>query len=159
ASGIFDMARPGDGHALPGAAEVRCHLLRPLERRIERPGPAYRHMRRGLVRTPSVIELQLLRDGNVYALNRGHLVRGAEGGPFGAGAVVAADVNDERVVKFAHVFHGLDDTANLVVGVSRVGGKDIRLTDEELLFIGRERVPFCELGTAKFGLSIRPGCE
>src|SRR5215813_4157398 len=129
---------------------MRRHLLGPLERRIERPGPTHRHVWRGLVRTPSVIELQLLRDRNVDALNRGHLVWSAENGAFGASAIVAADVDDQRVIKLAHVLDSLDHTANFMIGVSRVGRKDVRLTYEESLFIRTERLPFLELGPAVF---------
>src|SRR5215813_1694316 len=136
---------------------MRRHLLGPLERRIERPGPTHRHVWRGLVRTPSVIELQLLRDRNVDALNRGHLIWSSEDGAFGAVTIVAADVDDQRVVKLAHVLDGLDYTANLMVGVSRVCRKHVCLTYEKSLFIGRERFPFLELGPTIFRLSIGPG--
>ena len=84
AADILDVAGPRDGHALTGTAEVRRDLLGPFEWRIKGPGPAHRHMRRGLGRTPNVIELQLVRDRNVDALDRGHIDRGAEGGSFGA---------------------------------------------------------------------------
>jgi hypothetical protein len=46
-----------------------------------------------------------------------------------------------------------------MVGVSRIGRKDVRLTYEELLFIGSERVPFLKLCPAEFGLAIRPWRE
>src|SRR6059036_2755615 len=36
---VLDSGRPGNGHALTRAAKVSCDLLRPLERRVERPGP------------------------------------------------------------------------------------------------------------------------
>src|SRR5262245_3032690 len=156
AARIVDVARPRDGHALTGAAEVRRDLLGPFERRVKRPSPAHRHVRRGQVRTPNVIELQLLLDWNIDALDRGHLVRGAEDGAFRASAIVAADVDDKRVVQLAYVFHGLDHTADLMVGVSRVGRKNVRLSDEKFLFIGTERVPFLKLRAAIFGLSIGP---
>src|SRR5262249_15078796 len=93
---------------------------------------------------------------NIDALNRGHLVRGAEDGAFRARAIVAADVDDKRVVQLAYVFHGLDHAADLMVGVSCVGRKNVRLSDEKFLFIGTERVPFLKLRAAKFGLSIGP---
>ena len=60
---------------------------------------------------------------------------------FGARAVVAADVDDQRVVELAHVLDGLDDAADLVVGVGEVGGVDVGLPDEHLLLVGRQRVP------------------
>ncbi len=55
---------------------------------------------------------------------------------FGAGAVVAADVDDQRVVEFAHVLDGLDDAADFVVGVCEVGGINVGLLDEEFLLLG-----------------------
>src|SRR5262245_63100557 len=63
------MSGPGDGQALSGAAEVRRDLLGPLERRVEGPGPRYRHMRLSLVRTPVVVILQLLCDWNINGFN------------------------------------------------------------------------------------------
>ena len=110
-------------------------------------------MRRGLGRTPNVIELQLIRDWNIDTLNRGHIVRGAEDGAFRARAIVADDEDDQRVVQLTHVFHRLDHTADLMVGVSRVGCKNIRLTDEKLLLVGTERLPFLKLRAAEFGLA------
>src|SRR5206468_1057768 len=59
AADICDMAGPGNGHALPGAAEMRRHLLGPLERRVERPRPAHRHVRISLVRAPVFIMQQM----------------------------------------------------------------------------------------------------
>ena len=75
-------------------------------------------------------------------MNCSHIERRADGGAFRARAVVAADVDDQRVVELAHVFDLLNHPTNFMVGVSHVGGKDIRLTNEELLFVGAERFPF-----------------
>ena len=52
---------------------------------------------------------------------------------FRAGAVVAADVDDQGVVELAEVFDGLDDAADLVVGVREVRPVDVSLSGEELL--------------------------
>ena len=153
------MTGPGDGHALTGAAEVRRDLLGPFEWCIKGPGPAHRHVRRGQGRPPNVIELQLLRDWNVDALDRGHIDRGAEDRSFGAVAVVAADIDDECIVELALVFDFLNDPADFMVGVGRVGCKNVRLTDEKLLLVGTERVPFLKLRSAVFGLAIRPRRE
>ena len=131
-----------DRHALPGAAEMRRHLLGPFERRVERPRPRHRHVRIGLGRTPGVVDLHLLRDRDIEnAVVGGHLVRRADGGAFGAGAVVAADVDDQRVVELAHVLDGLDHPADLMVGVGNVGGEHLRLPREQLLLVGGQRVP------------------
>src|SRR5215831_3356969 len=138
---------------------MRRDLFGPLERRVERPRPTHCHVRRCLVRTPNIIELQLFLDGNVDALNGRHLVWGTEYGAFRARAIVTTDVNDERVVKFAHVLDSLDHAADLMVGVSRVCGKDIRLADEKSSLIIRKCVPFLKLGASKFSLPIGPRRE
>ena len=59
----------------------------------------------------------------------------------GARAVVAADVDDQRVVELAGVLDRLDHAADLVVGIGEVGRVDLGLADVELLLLGRERVP------------------
>ena len=68
---------------------------------------------------------------------------------FGAGAVVAADVDDQRVVELAHVLDGLNHAADLVIGVGDVGGEHFGLAGIELLLFGRQRVPLRQV--------VRPG--
>jgi hypothetical protein len=70
-----------------------------------------------------------------------HLVERALLGAFRAIAVVAADVNDERVVELTHVLHLLDYPPNFVVGIGRIGRKDLRLAGIEFLLENRERIP------------------
>ena len=74
---------------------------------------------------------------------------GVPGSNLGAGAVVALDIDDERVVELAQVVHRLDHPADLVISVGHVGGIYLRLTGEQLLVVGRERFPL--------GQVIRPG--
>ena len=102
AAGILDAVRPRNCDALARAAKMRRNLLGPFEGRVHGPGPAHGHVRISLVRTPDVVEFHLVRDRNVDAIECGHLVRRAVGRAFGAAAVVAADVDDERVVELAH---------------------------------------------------------
>ena len=144
---VLDHLRPRDRHALPHAAEVRRDLLGPRERRVERPGPRHRHVRIGLVRCPRRRRnLELILDRNVDALERSDLVRRADQRAFGAVAVVAGDVDDQRVVELAHVLDLLDHAADLVVGVGPVRGEHVRLADEHLLLVGRELVPVASAG-------------
>jgi hypothetical protein len=99
-------------------------------------------MRARFHRSPGVIEFELLGDGDVEdAVVRGVHVGCAERGTFGTGAVVAADVDDQRVVELALVLDFLDDTADLVIGIGRVGGEDFGLASKESLFVGRQRLP------------------
>ena len=105
----------------------------------------------GLGGAPHVVELQLLRDRHVDALDRGQVERRAERRALGARAVVAFDVDDQRVVELAQVLDRLDDAADLVVGVGDVGGEDLGLAREQLLAVGVERVPLRQI--------VRPGRE
>ncbi len=98
-------------------------------------------MREGLVGTPERVPevLRLHRHGNT--IECGVLVRRAVEHAFRARAVVAADVDDQGVVEFAEVFDRLDDAADLIVGVGKVGTIDVRLLDEELFLQRTERIP------------------
>ena len=136
-----DVAGPGHGHALRRSAEVRRHLLHPLERRVHRPRPGRRKVREGPVRSPERVPEELVLDRHGNAIEGGELVRRAVEHAFGARAVVAADVDDQRVVELAEVFDGLDDPADLVVGVGEVGAVDVRLLDEELLLLPARASP------------------
>ena len=104
----------------------------------------------GLVGAPDVVPLHLLGDRQFDPVELQHFAGRAVWRAFGAGAVVAADVDDQRVVELAHVLDGLDHAADLVVGIGQVGGVDVGLADEELLLFGRERVPLLQQ-------LIRPG--
>ena len=142
---VLDHLGPGDAHALPHAAEVRGNLLGPGERRVEGPGPGHRHVVVGLVGAPDVVEvLELLLDGRIDAIEHRDFVGRADHRPFGAGAVVALDVDDQRVVELAQVLHRLDHPADLMVGVGDVGREDIHLAEKQLLLVGRKLVPLLE---------------
>jgi hypothetical protein len=146
AARVLDAVGPSDRHALPSATEVRRHLLGPFERRVERPGPRHRHVWVGRSGAPCVVSLHLFGNGKIEdAVVRGHLIEGAARGAFGAGAIVAADVDDERVVELAHVFDGLNHPADLVVGVGCVGSKHFCLACIQLLLLGGERLPLFQV--------------
>jgi hypothetical protein len=128
---VLDMAGPGDGHALANAAELRGVLLELGKGRIKGPGPARRHVVVGLLRAPDVIPPHLFLDRHLAdAVEERDFVGCAERPAFGAGAIVAVEVDDQRVVKPAHVLDGLDNATDLVVAVSLVDGKDLDLLDE-----------------------------
>ena len=65
---------------------------------------------------------------------------------FRARAIIAADVDDQRVVEFAHVLDLLDDTANFKIGICGVSGKDFRLARIEFLLDHGKRVPLRDAG-------------
>ena len=106
-------------------------------------------VREGALRAPERIPEHLVLHRHGDAVEGGELVRRAVEHALGARAVVAADVDDQRVVELAHVLDRLDDAADLVVGVGEIGGVDVRLPDEELLLVGVERVPLPAASSAR----------
>src|SRR5271163_4597100 len=116
----------------------------------------------GLVRAPVVI-VQCVHRQN--GLDRRHIDDAVVGGvlvecavhaAFGAGTIVAVDVDDQRVVEFAHLLDFVNHSTNLVVGVGGIGGEDLRFTGIHLLFRNVKRVPLGQLGARILCLSVRP---
>ena len=117
---LLDASRPVDDRPVASAAPVRRDLLRPLERRVHRPGPADRVVVVG-VRGPPLVdpcaqELGRL-DDVAHPVQADHLVEGALDRAFGGGAVVADDAEDQRVVEDPELLEGVDDATDVVVGV------------------------------------------
>ena len=141
AADVLDVAGPRHAHTLRGSAEMRRDLLHPFERRVERPRPAGRKVREGFVRSPEVIPEELILHRHGDAIEGRELVRRAVERALGARAIVAADVDDQSVVEFAHVLDRLNDPADFVVGVGEVGPVHIGLLDEQLLLVAAQRIP------------------
>src|SRR6201984_3668084 len=108
ATQISDVTGPGNRHALRRPTEVRCPLLRPLERGVHRPRPLRRIVWECPFRSPERIPEKLVLHRYFNAIERGELVRGAVDHAFGARAVVATDIDDQGVVEFAEIFNGLE---------------------------------------------------
>ncbi len=92
------LRRPRDDHRIARAAEVARDLLGPLERRVHRVRPRGREMIE-VLRPAELVDgldvvLPLLRE----AVEEHVLAQRAFEAAFGARAVVAGDVDDERVV-------------------------------------------------------------
>ena len=139
---VGDMPRPRHAHSLASAAEVRRHLLAPLERRVESPGPSGGVVRESLIRAPELVEQELVFHRHGHAVEESELVRRAIDRPLRTRSIVAADVDDQRVIELAHVLDRLNDAADFVVGVSEVGREDVGLLDEEFFLCEAQRVPF-----------------
>ncbi len=106
--------------------------------------------------SPERIPEELVLHRHLDAIESGEFVGRAVDRALRARAVVAADVDDERVVEVAEVFDRLDDAADLVVGVGLVGRVDVRLLDKELLLVPAERIPLRQLRAAVDILPVRP---
>ena len=72
-------------------------------------------------------------------------------------AVVADDVVDERVVEHAEVLDGVDQPADVEVGVLEEPGVDLHLPREHRLELLRHVVPGRDLVVAGGQLGVRPG--
>jgi hypothetical protein len=102
----LDLRRPGDRHRRTRAAKVRSDQLGGFERRIARPGPAGVVHVVGLVGADGIQPADLVQCGNLLVdrvrdvvLRQQFADRTALA--FGARAVVAEDVHDDRVVALA----------------------------------------------------------
>ena len=140
-AGVLDALRPGDDHRVAGAAEVRGDLLAPLERRVAGPRPGGGVVRREGVGAPGV-EAAVLLDQRELLLRRQrdavlhrHLVERAGDRAFHAGAVVAEDVDDQRVVELAQLVDRVEQAADVPVGVLLEAGVDLHLACVELLLV------------------------
>ena len=76
----------------------------------------------------------------------GELVEAAVRRTFGRGAVVADDVVDERVVEDLEVVEGVDQPADVVVGVLEEAGVHLHLARQHRLQLVRHVVPGGDLG-------------
>ena len=133
--------RPVDDHAVARAAEVGRHLLGPGERRIEGHGPAGRHVREGFRTAPLVDQRNQILDLLGHAVEIGHLVVHADEAAFGAGAVVASDVDEQRVVQLADVGERLPEPPDLGIGLLEEASEHFGLAREQTALIGWQRVP------------------
>ena len=142
---VLDARRPRNHHVLVDAAQLRGVLFEPRKRGIKRPRPACRHVVISVLGAPDIVVLHLHIDRQlVEAVEERDLVGRAHRPALGAGAVVAVDIDDQRVFELPDILEGLDDTADLVVAIGSIGSEDFNLTDEELLLLCRQLVPILD---------------
>ena len=115
--------------------------LRIRERRVVPERPSGRRRHRGVRPTHLVERLELILQRLRRLVERAHGVEHAEPPAVGARAVVARDVDDQGVVQHAHVFDGLHDTADLVVGQLGKRREELLIADRDLFLVGGQRVP------------------
>ena len=105
---------------------------------VKGPGPSCSHMIVGFFCTPDVVIFHLHFDRHfVDTVKPGNLVGRTDSTTFGAGPVVAIDIDDQRVVEFTDVLNGLNNATHLMVVVGGVGREDFHLSDKQLLFFCR----------------------
>ena len=135
--------------AVAGAAEVGRHLLGPCEGRVEGDRPAGGHVREGFRTAPLVDQRDEVLHLLGHAVEVGHLVVHADEAALGAGAVVAGDVDEQRVVQLADVLQRLHEPPDLVIGVLQESREHLGLAREETPLVRRQRVPGLDV--------LRPG--
>ena len=135
--------------AVAGAAEVGRHLLGPREGRVEGDRPAGGHVREGFRTAPLVDQRDEVLHLLGHAVEIGHLVVHADEAALGAGAVVAGDVDEQRVVELADVLQRLHEPPDLVIGVLQESREHLGLAGEQTPLVRRQRVPGLDV--------LRPG--
>ena len=159
--GVGDQPGVADGHALPGPAQVRGDLLAPLERAVPRPGPRRRVVRGDQVGAPHVQpavqidQRELLLRGQRDAVLHGQLVERPGQRALHAGAVVAEDVDHQRVVQLAHLLDRGDHPARVPVGVLAVPRVHLHLPGVQGLLIRGQGIPGRERLVAGGQLRVR----
>ena len=151
-----EPVRPVHDGAVARAAPVRGDLLGPLVRRAHRVRPADRVVVVG-VRGAEVVDLGQQELGRLdarHAVERGHLVEAAVHRALGRRAVVADDVVDQRVVEDAEVVEGVDDPADVVVGLLEETGVDLHLARQHRLELVGHVVPGRDLFVARGQLGV-----
>ncbi len=144
---VVDAIGPVHDQRVTSAAEVRTHLLAPLERRV--PGPCPRSAVVGihdcstplLQPTVTLRELELHLVSQRDAVLHRQLVERAGDGALHAGAVVTPDPHDHRVVELTQLLDGVDHPTDVVVRVLREPGVDLHLARVERLQIVSKAVP------------------
>ena len=97
-------------------------------------------------------ELRRLQGGG--AVEADQLVEGAVDGAFGRGPVVADDVVDQGVVQDLQVGEGVEEAAEVVVGVLQEPGVDLHLASQYRLQLVGHVVPGRDLSRAGGQLGI-----
>ncbi len=138
-----EAVRPVHDGAVARAAEVRGDLLRPLVRRVHRVCPADGEVVVCL-RAAELVDLrrhELRCLERVGAVEDDVLVERAVEGALRGRAVVAHDVEDERLLEDAHVVELVDEPSHVEVRVLEEARVDLHLACEHRLEVFRHVVP------------------
>ena len=97
---------------------------------------------------------QDFRERLLQIVEKCHLVEQALAAAFGGSAIVALDIDDQRVVELAHLVDGVDDAAHLVVAMRERRRIDLHHMGEHLLLVGVERIPRLDAFRARGELRV-----
>src|SRR5262249_40421175 len=137
----LDAIWPPDRHSIACSAEVRCNLFRPLEGRVHRVCPTHWIVIVRLVASQFVHhrekEGQRLRLGRHLSQLAGYTLQRT----FGARAVVALNVDNERVVELARLLEAVDNATDLIVALGNCGRINLHHPCVDFLLVRVERIP------------------
>ncbi len=136
--GVLDAGRPGHHHRISRPAQVRANPLAPLERRVARPGPAGRVVRVRHRPSDVVEAAQHLSHGCLDAVHLLHDVVGSAESALEARAVVAGDVDHERVVELPGLAEGVEDAPDLEVDLCQETREHLHQPRGDLFPIGAQ---------------------
>ena len=137
----LDAVGPVHHHPVPGATEVRRHLLRPLVRSVHCVRPTDRVVVECRRRADLVEPGKDLVDGFFHTVERFGLVERPVETAFGRCAVVTGDVDDDRVVEHADLLERVDEAARVEVGVLGEPGVGLHQPSADGALVVGELVP------------------
>jgi hypothetical protein len=135
---VLDARGPGHHHAVAGASKVGCNLLGPLERRVHRMRPPDRVVIERRRATKLVHPAQDFAEFFRNCVEKSHFIEQPLRSAFGARTIIALNVDDQRIVEFAHLRDRIDDAAHLSVAIAQRRGVDLHHAGGDHLVIGIE---------------------
>jgi len=118
---------------------MRRNLLDPLEWRIAGPGPTERIVRLGVRPADLVDELQIFFQLRRHAIEVHHLIHGPGEAALRTRAVVADDIENERIVRVRQFLHRLQQPAALGIGIGQIACEVLHKDGIESLRVRAER--------------------
>ena len=150
----LDAFRPMYDQRIARTAEMGRDLLGPFERRVSRPRPPDRNMRLGRGAADLVEFFFKPLETELDAIEARDLVDGAFKATLGRRAIVADDVEDQRVVELARLLDRRDKAADLLIGVIKEAGIVLHQPAVDALGVFRLRIPSRDFGRARRQLRI-----
>src|SRR5450759_2134634 len=142
-----------DHHSVAGTTVVGGNLFGPSERRVACDRPSSGVVRISRRTTKLVVMLEDVLDGLMHSVEVGHLIEEPAHTAFSTRPVVPDDVKDQSVIELTGCLDGVDQPADLGVGILAKPSEDLHLAGKQLLFIRTQCCPVlnslgivCELG-------------
>src|SRR5207237_183387 len=113
-----------------------------------------------------IVMLEHVLNGLLHTVKISHLVEHSAHATLGTRAIVANDVEDERIFELTGGFDGVDQASDLGVGIFGETGKYLHLPREQLFFVTAKLGPIrngvrlrCELGARRNDAELDLPCQ